>query len=129
MKLRGLGGLLVIVVLAVAAACGEDDEASQEETVDNLCGSLVEAGEALAGFVSLDPATATKEDVQNVVDEAQSAMDDARDAAQDLDEANTDALESSFDELRTAVEDLPDDTTLEEGRALLHHRLSRSRMR
>lgn len=113
MRVRALGAVLLAVVLGAVAACGGGDP--QEDALASLCSSLTEVKETVQGIVDLDPATATRDDLEAAIDEARDAGDRVVDAAQDLEEANADALSSAIDDFRNAVSDLPDDTSLQEG--------------
>ncbi len=112
MKVRTFGAVLLVVVLGAVAACGGD---SQENALEDLCNSLTEVDEAIQGIVSLDPATATRDDLEDAINEARDAGDQVVEAAQDLEEANADALSAAIGNFRDAVADLPDDTSLQEG--------------
>lgn len=112
MKVRTFGAVLLVAILGLVAACGGN---SQENALEDLCNGLTEVEEAVQGIVSLDPETATRDDLEDAINEARAAGDRVVEVAQDLEEANADALSGAIDDFRNAVSDLPDDTSLQEG--------------
>lgn len=112
MRVRTLGAALLVALVAIVAACGGD---AQGNALDDFCNSVSEVEAAIQGITSLDPATATTDDLEAAVDELRSAGDQAVEAAQDLEEANADALSAAIDEFGATISELPEDTSLEEG--------------
>jgi hypothetical protein len=116
------------LVLMGAAACGDDDDSSSDTTAsessDNGTGSsVVESAQALCDSletldttvedISADPETTTIADVQEGLDELSSEVSDVASSGSALAGALGTALQSAFDRFQSAVENLPEDETLQ----------------
>jgi L-alanine-DL-glutamate epimerase-like enolase superfamily enzyme len=87
---------------------------SPQEDVSTACTAAAAHGAALKSFQeSLSP-DATVEQVKAARDEVQKTYDDMVDAAEEVSQDRANALEQAWDELDKAVEDIPDDATLQQ---------------
>lgn len=107
-------GLTAIAGMSLLAACGSDDDNGSDiqEANTEFCEDLRAYGTSLVDFAALDPATATKEDVEEAADAVKSARADLAGSRADLVAAELDNLESQADDLDGALADAPDDAVI-----------------
>ena len=108
-------GLTALISVSMLAACGSDDDDTGSDVVDansEFCQDLSAYGTALAGFASLDPTVATKEDFDEAADAVKSARADLAESRADLVDAQLDNLETQADDLDGALADAPDDAVV-----------------
>ena len=96
----------------VLVACGDDDDDVAEANAA-FCEDLSAYGSALAAFVALDPATATKDDYESAADDVRSTREDMVSSAEDLSEAEWDNLQTQADTLVDQLQDAPDDVAVQ----------------
>jgi len=107
-------GITALISVSAFTACGSDDDGGSAvgDANSEFCEDLRAYGTALAGFVSLDPTTATKADFDDAADEVKSTRADLAESRGDLVEAQLDNLESQADDLDGALADAPDDAVI-----------------
>ena len=111
MKRYTLVGAVGMLVIGMTSCGGDDDDSAGDvpEANTEVCQNLAEYGNAVADFVALDAATATKSDYDSAADAVRSAREDLVGSAQDLAQAEWDNLATQVDTLRDQLQDAPDD--------------------
>ncbi|MEU9234340.1 hypothetical protein [Streptomyces subrutilus] len=92
---------------ALAAGPTDDPTAAAAQ----LCTNLNELKADNAKLRALDPANATKEQIQEAYSDVQDDWKDVADSTATWDTARKDAVKTAADDLKTAYEALPGDTT------------------
>ena len=115
MKHQLVLGTAVAALLAVTTACGSDEPSTADE-VGELCEDLAAVQSSLDEIsgASFDPATTTKDGVDETLTSAQSDVQTALDDAGDVGESVRSTLSDAFDTFKAALEAIPSegDTTL-----------------
>jgi hypothetical protein len=110
----------VAALLTVTTACGSDEPTTADE-VSELCADLRAVQSSLDGIsgASFDPASTTKDGVEETLTSAQSDVQTALDDAGDVGESVRSTLSGAFDTFKAALEAIPSDgeTTLAEAAA------------
>ena len=103
--------LLVLALAVVSAACGEEE--TTEEAKQQLMTDL-QAFETTVNAMASLSATSTVEEWKSAREDTQEAWDKVVTSAADVKEAEINNVQSAWDELAKAVDDLPDDATLQD---------------
>lgn len=103
---------LGIVAAATIAACSGSatPPPSQDAAEAAVCASLATFRTSVEGLTTLDPKTATKEDVTNQRNEIRAAWDDVQLNMTTLEEADKAALATAWTSLGAALDAIPSDT-------------------
>ena len=101
--------LAAATCVAAARGGGEDTAEAQQE----LCTALSEFGTDVRDFRSLD-ANSTIEQWDDARNAASDAWDNVQDEAADVEEARADEVEGAYDDLQSAIDDVPDDTPVDQ---------------
>jgi hypothetical protein len=103
---------LGLVVAAAVAACSGSatPPPSQDAAEAAVCASLATFKTSVEGLTTLDPKTATKEDVESQRTEIRAAWDDVQLNMTTLKEADKAALTTAWTSLGAALEAIPSDT-------------------
>lgn len=108
------GAGLMVLAATLATGCGDDDDDGDvSEANAAFCEDLGEYISAVGTLAALDPATATKDDYDDAVDELGSTREDMVESAADLSEAEWENLATQVDELRDQLVDAPDDVAVQ----------------
>jgi hypothetical protein len=114
MSLRLRLSMLVLGIAAAAtiAACSGSatPPPSQDAAEAAVCASLATFRTSVEGLTTLDPKTATKEDVTNQRNEIRAAWDDVQLNMTTLKEADKAALTTAWTSLGAALDAIPSDT-------------------
>jgi len=115
---------LIIAVAAIgvsliAMACSDDDDTadSQSDVVESnaqLCSDLSQLLTSLSAVGGVISST-TVDEASALVDTARDDWETVVDSANALGEARVDTFEAAQSDLRSAVDDVPSDSTLEQG--------------
>ncbi|MFG2990891.1 type IV pili methyl-accepting chemotaxis transducer N-terminal domain-containing protein [Streptomyces sp. NPDC048257] len=108
----------VIAVLCVGAmlglsACSDDSSPAEEatEAAADLCTDLNALKADNAKLKALNPANATKDQVQDAYDAVQKDWEDVKENASKMKDAERAAVKDAAENLKKSYEDLPGDTT------------------
>jgi hypothetical protein len=96
--------------MSFAVAC-DDDEPSEEEAMEVLCGDVERLEASLADFDALT-GESNLDEVQDARDAVNEAVEDVRSSAEDVADARVDEIESAHESLRDAVDDLDGDQSV-----------------
>ena len=123
MKHQSVLATAVVALLAFTTACGSDEPSTADE-VSSLCTDLDALQSSLDGISgsSFDPATTTKDGVEENVTNLQSDVQAVLDGAEGLSESVKTDLNDAFDNFKSALEAIPSDgdqTLAEAGEALV----------
>lgn len=115
MNRRLVLGVAALVSAGALVSCGSDDDSASEVSEANteFCKDLAAYGTAVADFVALDPATASKDDYESAADEVKSTREDMVDSGEDLTEAEWENLLTQVDTLRDQLRDASDDQAVQ----------------
>jgi hypothetical protein len=97
------------VVLAVVIGLFGQSQAVAE---DQFCRSLDNLSSSIQSLTSLDPASATDDDLQSDVSAVESAWDDVKSDAQSLSSVNMNSLDSAWSDFESAVKSVPDSASV-----------------
>lgn len=114
MKRFVASGLLCAAAVLGASACSSDDTTPQEEATKaaaQLCSNLTQLRADTAKLKALNPATATKDQMQEAYKAVQTDWKNVKDSASTMRSAERDAVQSSAEDLKKAYDNLPGDTT------------------
>ncbi|MEU6986337.1 hypothetical protein ABZ946_23350 [Streptomyces sp. NPDC046324] len=114
MKRHLMAGVLgVIVVLAVTACSDDNGSASEDATkaAGELCTDISELKADNAKLKALDPASATKDQVEEAVAAIRDDWDSIKENAATMRESERTAVQDAAEDLKKSYDDLPDDTT------------------
>ncbi|MEU5807138.1 hypothetical protein [Streptomyces sp. NPDC047718] len=114
MKRFVASGLLCAAVVLGASACSNNDTTPQEEATKaaaELCTNLVQLKSDSAALKALNPATATKDQMQKAYDAVQTDWKNVKESKQAMKSAEREAVQSAAENLKKGYEDLPGDTT------------------
>ncbi|MFD5508019.1 hypothetical protein ACFWIB_09620 [Streptomyces sp. NPDC127051] len=115
MKRFVASGLLCTAVVLGASACSSSDDTTPAEAASSasaaLCTSLVQLKSDNAALKALNPATATKDQLQSAYDAVQADWKKVKENSSALKSAEKDAVTTAAENLKKAYEDLPGDTT------------------
>ena len=123
MKHQVIFGTAVAALLTFTTACGSDEPSTADE-VDSLCtdlGALQSSLDEVSGS-SFDPATTTKNGVEETVTNLQSEVQDVLDNAGNVADSVKTDLNDAFDSFKSALEAIPgdgDQTLAEAGEQLV----------
>lgn len=95
---------LAATSLVVLAACGDDTE----DAMSAVCDAQSSVLESLGGLESLDPSTATADDLEDSLNDLGDSVDDLREARGDMAEQDVDNVTNAFDGLRDSLSELDD---------------------
>ena len=113
-------GTAVAALLVVVTACGSDEPTTADE-VSELCADLDAVQSSLDEIsgASFDPASTTRDGVEETLTSAQADVQSALDEAGDVGESVRSTLSDAFDTFTAALEEIPSDgdTTLAEAAA------------
>ena len=115
MNRRLVLGVAALVSAGALVSCGSDDDSASEVSEANteFCKDLAAYGTAVADFVALDPATASKDVYESAADEVKSTREDMVDSGEDLTEAEWENLLTQVDTLRDQLRDASDDQAVQ----------------
>ncbi|MFF1559483.1 hypothetical protein [Streptomyces sp. NPDC058279] len=114
MKRFVVSGLLCAAVALGGAACSSNDETPQEKASKagaELCTNLNQLKSDNAALKALNPATATKDQMQKAYGAVQTDWKNVKENTQTMKSAERDAVQSAAENLKKAYEGLPGDTT------------------
>lgn len=114
MKRFVASGLLCAAVVLGASACSSNDETPAEKASKagaELCTNLTQLKSDNAALKALNPATATKDQMQKAYDAVQTDWKNVKQNTQTMKSAERDAVQSAAENLKKAYESLPGDTT------------------
>ena len=109
-------GVAGLVGAGALVACGDDDDDDASDVVEanaEFCDDLSTYGTAVADFVALDPATASKDDYESAADEVRSTRESMVESAGDLAEEEWENLQTQIDTLGDQLRDAPDDQAVQ----------------
>lgn len=98
------------VPLLLAVSCS--NESTQEKTAQ-LCTDLATLGSAVTNLKNIDP-NSTVGDLRTAEREVKTAFSDVQASARDVQDARLDDLESANNNLDKAIQDVPNDATLQD---------------
>ena len=110
-------GVTGLLSLGALSACGSDDTSTTDDVREantTFCADLTQYASAIEAFVALDPAVATKSDVESAADDVESARENLSSSAANLSEAQRDNLDAQADDLTNALDDAADEETVAE---------------
>ncbi|WP_411077628.1 hypothetical protein [Streptomyces sp. cmx-10-25] len=101
------------VALPTLTGCSDDDSPEDRATkaVSQACDDLGQLRTDTAALNGLDPATTTKDQIEDAYEDVRDDWDEVRDDLGDLDDARRTALQDAADDLEKAYDDLPGGTT------------------
>ncbi|MFJ6720104.1 hypothetical protein [Streptomyces sp. NPDC091259] len=114
MKRFVASGLICAAVVLGASACSSNDETPEEKASKagaELCTNLTQLKSDNAALKALNPATATKDQMQKAYDAVQTDWKNVKENTQTMKSAERDAVQSAAENLKKAYEGLPGDTT------------------
>ncbi|WP_406185044.1 hypothetical protein [Streptomyces sp. NBC_01006] len=115
MKRFVASGLLCAAAVIGASACSSDDDTTPQEAASSasaaLCTNLVQLKSDNAALKALNPATATKDQLQSAYDAVQADWKKVKETTSALKSAEKDAVTMAAENLKSAYEGLPGDTT------------------
>ncbi|NBE56812.1 hypothetical protein [Streptomyces boluensis] len=117
MKRLVAAGAVCAVLALSTTACSDSDSSPEDEATkaaSELCENLGELKADNQKLAALDPATATKEQVQDAYDDVKDDWNDVKGNLSALSSAKRDAVQGASDDLRQASEDVPGDTTAQQ---------------
>ncbi|MFM9371977.1 hypothetical protein [Streptomyces sp. Da 82-17] len=111
-----LTGALCATLALSTAACSDDESPEEAATsaATELCGDIDDLQADIAKLTGLDPASATKEQVQDAYGDIRDDWNDAKEHITALSSAKEDAVTGAADGLKRAYEDIPDGTPVPE---------------
>ncbi|WP_329198581.1 MULTISPECIES: hypothetical protein [unclassified Streptomyces] len=114
MKRLIASGLLCAAVVLGVSACSSDDTTPQEKATKaaaEMCSNLTQLRADNAKLKTLNPATATKDQIQDAYNAVQTDWKNLKASRETMKSAERDAVQSSAEDLKKAYENLPGDTT------------------
>ncbi|MFD7836558.1 hypothetical protein [Streptomyces sp. NPDC059761] len=115
MKRFVASGLLCTAAVLGASACSSSDDTTPAEAASSasaaLCTNLVQLKSDNAALKALNPATATKDQLQSAYNAVQTDWKNVKENSSALKSAEKDAVTTAAENLKKAYEDLPGDTT------------------
>ncbi|MEW2416924.1 hypothetical protein AB0953_24785 [Streptomyces sp. NPDC046866] len=114
MKRFVASGLLCAVVAVGASACSSNDKTPEEEATQaaaELCTNLTKLKSDNAALKALNPATATKDQMQQAYEAVQTDWKKVKESRQTMKSAEREAVKDAAENLKKSYDDLPGDTT------------------
>jgi len=105
--------LLLLLVPLALAGCG-DDEPSEEEAVNQLCGDLERFAATLGDVAGSLSINSSVDDIRAARDEAQAAFDEVRESARDVAGIRLDELAQAWDEFTAAIDSISESGSISE---------------
>ncbi|MFW2335343.1 hypothetical protein [Ilumatobacter sp.] len=93
-----------VASVLLVAACGDDTE----DAMSAVCDAQTSTLESVAALASLDPATATADDLEDGLSDLSDSVDDLKDARGNMNEQDVDNVTSALDDLKSSLSDLDD---------------------
>jgi hypothetical protein len=114
-----IGWIIVLVAVGVVAAialgvAGTRNQPSKTEAANNLCASMKTLDSSIKTLTGLDPSTTTKSEFQSGVATVKSNWNQVKSDASDVQNASTSELDDAWNSFSTAVNDIPDDATVQQ---------------
>lgn len=114
MKRFVASGLLCAVVAVGVSACSSNDKTPEEEATQaaaEMCTNLTKLKSDNAALKALNPATATKDQMQQAYEAVQTDWKKVKESRQTMKSAEREAVQDAADNLKKSYDDLPGDTT------------------
>jgi hypothetical protein len=99
-------GIGLAILIGVLGTRNEPSQTKAEATA-GLCTSLQGLDSSLKTLTSLDPGTATADELNTDVSAVQSSWNTVKSSAQDVQNASMGSLDSAWDSFSSAVKDIP----------------------
>ncbi|MFK0256334.1 hypothetical protein [Streptomyces sp. NPDC090445] len=106
--------LLCAAVAVGASACSSNDTTPEEEATKaaaELCTNLTQLKSDNAALKALNPATATKDQMQKAYEAVQTDWKNVKESTRTMKSAEREAVQQAAENLKKGYEDLPGDTT------------------
>jgi hypothetical protein len=102
------GGIGLAILIGVLGTRNEpSNSTTKAQAVNTFCASLTGLGSSLKTLTSLDPSSATKDELNTDVNAVQSSWTQVQSAAQGVQNASMGSLDSAWNSFESAVKNIP----------------------
>jgi hypothetical protein len=107
-------------LIALGLAC---DDPSPEEAQAALCSDLIVFEQSMDNLTDLR-AHSSVEELKTAMDDARDSYNEVVDSAAEVGNDRVDTVVDAYEDLQNAIDDLPDETTIQDGAASLQPEIS-----